>query len=204
MGVGVKRSLSGGRNDTLHPSKKVKRESLRPGTQFKDSGSTTFEENTVGSPNNYNRISRLLDHIRASEVIDLAESQPAVSLCSIFSRLLSKGKLQSADGAGEHQLVITRWLNERFVEYSDLLLGEIRSVRDHRRTSVLDIIMLLAKEEINSSPRGRHFPHESGLFAKLLKTILGTRIERQWVIGFINEYLLPYRDIELFTLQLLK
>ena len=200
--MGVKRAIE--KDDVSSPSKRARKEvpsSLKALHTLE--GTIATHVDGTGPKYNYNQIGRLIERARTSEEAISLKSSVSTSLCFTFSRLLTTGKLRNINGAKEHEVLVTRWLNERFIEFGELLLDWVRCNRKNERLLILGLLMQLVKEEVNSMPDRGPLAWTNGLYAKLLRTLLIMKTERHLIKDFARDYIVPYQDIELFTLRFL-
>ena len=201
--MGIKRAIE--TDDVSSPVKKARKEgpsSLKALQALE--GTITTHVDATRPKYNYNQIGRLIEQARTSEESISLKSSAPTSLCFIFSRLLTAGKLRDVNGAEDYEFLVSRWLNERFVEFGELLLDWVRCDRKNERLLILGLLMQLTKEEVNSMLDRGSLAWANGLYAKLLKTLLMMKAERQLIRNFARDYVVPYQDIEIFTLQSLR
>ena len=152
----------------------------------------------------YGQISELQEQLRTVAVFDGANPSAAASLCRLFSRLIALGNLDNVTVASENEKLASRWLNERYEEYTTWLLDRLRSPGYTGDDLSLDLVMQLVKEECSSClPQGQS-RRTRGLFKNFLKLVLSVGVEDRVMEHFIKAYFLPFDDLKFFTLKVLK
>jgi U3 small nucleolar RNA-associated protein 19 len=120
-------------------SKKRKRGSLRPDEQHggdlekdqdvKDECANVLllESRILESRKYYNDIATLLALLGSSDSARKLRESIVLSLCRIFSNLMATGHMIKTKATTENEIVIIKWLRERYSEYINVLLSELRA-----------------------------------------------------------------------------
>ena len=162
------------------------------------------EDGTLEYRSICNQVDRLLKIQREAGEATLVPSSAAISLCRIFFQLLNNANIQyTADASGEEILII-RWLHARFRDFCDLLLAWVCLGSIERCKLALNLLIQLAKDEVNATTSDRRSRWLDGLYAKLLEAVLGVRAEVKLVITFTTDFVLPHEDLWLQSLRILK
>jgi U3 small nucleolar RNA-associated protein 19 len=189
-------------------SKKSSKSAKAKGIDQSDSESQTREDEILQleydisqSRKHYNNIAQLLGIANSLEDTKESAGIAAIALCRTFCRLFAAGSFEKSKGAPESEIMVVKWLEERYHEYVELLLGQIRDGSSVERTSAVTMVMRLVKHEVDSQGESLW---TKGTFSRLLR-ILATQSEDSEVpIGeFLQKFFLKYDDVRYYSLALL-
>jgi U3 small nucleolar RNA-associated protein 19 len=114
--------------------------------------------------------------------------------------------MKKSEGSTEQEVVIAKWLRERYQEYQDMLLHSLSSSTtsyNEKRVS-LKLLMQLVKEEIMAPESKNGSTWRRGLFLKLLCALVKSRSDSQIITDFITQYLEHYEDARFYTFLALR
>jgi U3 small nucleolar RNA-associated protein 19 len=158
-----------------------------------------LEAQIVESRRHYNNIATLLQLAKQHESQNETAVLAAVTLCRVFSRLLSGGDMVKSKGMPESEVVIVQWLKERNREYLSVLLEQyLRSENSSTQSVGLTLLMRLVKEE---SKGQKEYNWKHGPLSRLVEILLHLPEEGGVVDEFAEKYFKPFDDIRLYTFQ---
>ena len=149
-------------------------------------------------------ISHLVEQVQEDELADAIRTSAMVSLCRMFSQAASLRKSQRSHLGNENAQLLLMWLNQKYSEFTALLLSTLNSPVLEKGLLVIDLSMQLVKEETNSFLKANQSPWTEGLFVQLLQALLGGATSPQLVDHFLVTYVRPFTDVKYFTLSALK
>lgn len=165
-----------------------------------------LESQILESRRHYNNITTLLGFVKELDIQDGNDQtsvMAAVALCRVFCRLIASGDMSKSRETSE-ETVIVQWLTERLQEYQRALLSILVLQSSSVSATALVLLMQLIKEgdmELNVSKDASWC---SGLFSKILQTLVnGTTVEDARA-AFVAKYFVKYDDIRYHTLARLR
>ncbi|KAF2739245.1 CBF-domain-containing protein [Polyplosphaeria fusca] len=202
--AGVKR-----KRDSAKAARHISKDKVRRKTSSSDdeadpqSHILRLETQILESRRHFNNIATLLQKARSKDPKDEAAVLSAVSLCRVFARLLSAGDMKKKKGAmPESELVIARWLKERYREYIELLLKHyLKSAEASRQSVALTLLMRIIKEESNAE---RDYNWRHGPLPNLVETLLFLPESHAIRNEFGENYLKQHDDLRFATFATIK
>ncbi|KAL5596940.1 hypothetical protein BROUX41_006385 [Berkeleyomyces rouxiae] len=160
-----------------------------------------LEAQILESKKNYNNLTKLFDYIEG--YLDNAKFSmlAAVACCRVFIKLLAAGRLLPKKGLSEKDIVVVKWLRERYSAYRSLLLT-LMSV-DELSLTVLTLIMKLLKVEaqyLNDKDEYQFPPFFASDLVKTLVEECSSEVRKEFLSEFVDEF----DDIRYFTLRAIK
>jgi U3 small nucleolar RNA-associated protein 19 len=124
----VDSSSSKKRKSTKNSGAPSKRRAVAEEDGFAETLSKVQElENQIAeSRKYYNNIATLISMLNVEPSAQKPELTVAVSLCRVFSRLMTAGNLSESSRDAENEKIVVAWLKERCSEYQRALLSIIR------------------------------------------------------------------------------
>ena len=162
-----------------------------------------LEKHILGSRRHYNSIPDLVELAREPHGHAGRQQFMMVALCRIFCRLMARGNLTSTGAEVESETVIIQWLRERYADYQALVLDLLCTGEFESQSAALTLSMQLVKEEASNLKSDEHRLWKSGMFARVVRTLVMTgpddRTRERFLKGFVNEY----DDIRFYTFTVL-
>lgn len=151
------------------------------------------------SQKHYNNIKTLLALSEEQAQNGTNSDSAAISLCRVFSRLLSEGHLQVSRSASENAAIITEWLRGCFSEYLKQLYARLYSKVGYK--TALTLLMQLAREEVLASKASPESAWRTGVFAKTVMALIKgiEPVHGDARLMFEEEFMNRYDDIKCNT-----
>jgi U3 small nucleolar RNA-associated protein 19 len=199
--AGVKRKREPSNRERSHT--KLKSKGRSSSTQSDDPQATILqlEAQILESRKYLNNIATLIQLAKEVDVENETATLASVTLCRVFSRLLSTGDMVKSKGMPDSEVVIVQWLKERYREYLDMLLREyLRSESAPTQSVGLTLLMRLVKEESRGQ---KEYNWKHGPLCKTVETLLqfpdGEPVREE----FAEKYFKPYDDIRFYGFQII-
>lgn len=163
-----------------------------------------LEEAIQESQKNFNEIATLLS--LADEELDAVESDFAaiVALCRVFCRLVAEGWTRKVKSASKNECYITDWLNERRMEYRDILKVLLSKNDQGCQHLAIALGMRLVQEELNGTTSNSESVWRNGCFPDMVRSVLqapeGDAISRT----FVEKYAQPFDDVRHWTFIIMR
>lgn len=164
----------------------------------------TLEKSILHSRRHYNRISILLGYARDQQAKCHEDILAAVALGRIFIQFLASGNMSAPIGAPKSELMIAKWLLQKYEDYKIELLRLLISPCPDKSIPALTIIMQLIREDAAQRKIIDEAPWRDGLFPQLLKLLVSAAKIGDVRAKFIDEYLKIYDDVRYFSFSLLE
>ncbi|KAH0537092.1 hypothetical protein FGG08_006094 [Glutinoglossum americanum] len=161
-----------------------------------------LESQILESRRYYNNIATLLLISRGDDPQNGEKVAAAVSLCRVFCRLLANGGMLVTTGAADAEAMVVRWLNERYDDYSKVLLTMLKEPNISQGTA-LTLLMRLVKDEGNRPKAGqeRLFPRK--LYSRILRVVLEAQCTSEAREELVRKYINRYDDIRIHTMAII-
>lgn len=156
-------------------------------------------EEILASQENYNKLAELLGHACGNSSYSPARGAALVVLCKVFSEFLTLGKHQSSLKRGEKDVLISKWLTERYEQFCTALLGYLLASSVAETELACKILMLLVKAEVTSARSSQGHVWDDGLYTKILNTCLRVDCGTPVLQAFIHKYVQPFGDVRFHT-----
>lgn len=182
------------------PGKKRKRES--PQSQLDEHSSVLeLESQILDSRRHYNKIVTLLNLCwgRNPQNDKNDNILAGIALCRIFCRLLALGHLSKSPEMSENEATVTQWLNDRYIDYNDVLLNAISKGDASIQSTALTLLMRLFKEEATHLKKPDGTVWRTGIFPKVLDVLLDTESSADVRDEFMHKYVEEYDDVRFYT-----
>lgn len=164
----------------------------------------TLEKSILSSRRHYNKISTLLGYTRDQQAKCNKDILAAVALGRIFIHFLAAGNMTVPTGAPESEIMVVKWLIEKYKDYKVELLGLTASPFPDKSLAAVTIIMQLIREDASQRKITDETPWRNGLFAQLLNLLVSAADLGDVRAKFIDEYLKKYDDVRYFSFSLLE
>ena len=185
---------------TATAGKKRKREDVQ-GSVDAQSAFLLLEEQILESRRNYNKIVTLLEHAtkRDSHEEITQSTLASIALCRVFCKLIALGHLSSTRQAHKTETAIVQWLNERYMDYKEILLKFFSEDDANRQSTALALLMRLVKEDAEHLELSEESIWRKGTFARILKELIVSGNAAESRDEFVQSYTNKYDDIRFHT-----
>lgn len=199
--AGVKRKRDPSKAERSHT--KLKSRGRAASAESDDPQATILQLETqiLESRKYLNNIATLIQLAKDVDIENETATLASVTLCRVFSRLLSTGDMVKSKGMPDSEGVIVQWLKERYREYLDMLLREyLRSTNVPTQSVGLTLLMRLVKEESRGE---KEYNWKHGPLPRIVDTILRLTDLEHVREEFAEKYFKAYDDIRLYTFQII-
>lgn len=177
------------------PSKRARSESSDEDPQAQI---LLLETEILESKENYNNITKLIKILRGDiedgDILVVA----AISLCRVFTRLMASGDMTKKPTGSEKEVVLVRWLRERYAEYKAallLLLGE-----EGAESTALTLCMRLLKTE-GEHLYGENYNFPVSFLTEIVRVLLMIKSDGSTRQEFSQKFVEEYDDIRFYTFE---
>ena len=141
-----------------------------------------------------NHIRTLLSLAKNNDDEEVAISA-SIASCRIFCRLVTRGtfNLASCDPINS---VLDGWLEERYGEYTELLLHQLESKKNAIQRVAITLLMRLVK--IEAKQNKARLLSRKGIWTRLIRCLVMNEKADAARFIFIAEYMKAYKDIKLY------
>lgn len=178
------------------PSKRARSESSDEDAQAQI---LLLENEIFESKKNYNNIAKLIK-ILGAETEDADEPVvAAISLCRVFMRFMVSGELEKKKGSTNKDLVVIKWLRERYSAYKTALLTLLGE--DGIGNTALELCMRLLKTEGEHFRNGQDYSFPTTFLAEIAQVLLNPETEESARKEFSEKFVEEYDDIRFYTFE---
>jgi U3 small nucleolar RNA-associated protein 19 len=200
--AGQKRKRDASKSDRKQAKVKARRMSEDTDSFDPQAQILQLEAQINESRRHYNNIVALIQQAQDEGLEDEISILAAVALCRVFCRLLAAGDMVKSKGMPESEVVIVRWLKERYHDYCHMLFTQyLRSESGAKQSTGLSLIMRLIKEECRSQ---KDFSWKSGLPSQLVQVLLTIHDGDALREEYIEKYFTKYDDVRYYALQAIR
>ena len=179
-----------------NPSKRARSES----SDEDDQAQILLLENEIfESKKNYNNIAKLIKILRADNDDTDESIVAAISLCRVFMRFMVSGELEKKKGSTEKEVVVTKWLRERYSEYKTALLALLGE--DGIGNTALELCMRLLKTEGEHLRNGQDYSFPTVFLAEIVQVLLKPETEESARKEFSEKFVEENDDIRFYTFE---
>ena len=158
-----------------------------------------LERRILESRRNYNSILIMLKFTHNVESNKKICLPAAVSLCRVFSILTARGNMATPKDAPANEITIVQWLKDRYCEYVDALLNMLIARGPQIQMTALNILMQLAKQEVEQSGASAQAAWQRESFSRLLLVLLRSPAAEHGRAEYFEKYLTIYDDVRYYT-----
>lgn len=176
------------------PSKRARSESSEEDAQ---DHILLLENEIFESKKNYNNITTLIKILRSDGGDDSIIA--SVSLCRVFTKLMAAGDMVKSKESTEKDVVVVRWLKERYSEYKATLLGLLEE-EDYASTA-LTLSMRLLKTEGQYLRNGQEYAFPTVFLTKIVQVLLQSGNAVNTRKEFSEKFVEEYDDVRFYTLE---
>jgi U3 small nucleolar RNA-associated protein 19 len=163
---------------------------------------TLLADEIFESKKNYNNIVKLINILRPDDE-DYNESvAAAVSLCRVFMKFMISGELEKRNGITEKDLVVIKWLRERYTDYKTALLDLL--AEDGIGNTALELCMRLLKTEGEHVRNGQDYSFPTGFLTEIVQVLLKPGTDENARIEFSEKYVVENDDIRFYTFEVIE
>ncbi|KAL3418648.1 hypothetical protein PVAG01_10364 [Phlyctema vagabunda] len=183
------------------PSKRARSESSQDEEEDTQAQILTLENEIFESESkkNYNNVATLVkilqDESDDADVPFLA----AVSLCRVFTKLIATGELERKKTSTEKDMIVVRWLKERYTQYKDGLL-ELLGI-EGVGSPVLTLCMKLLKTEGQHLRNGQDYSFPASFLTEIIRVLLNPESDSTVRKEFSSKWVEEYDDIRFYTFE---
>ena len=167
-----------------------------------------LESQILESRRHYNNITTLLGFVKELDIQDGNDQTSvtaAVALCRVFCRLIASGDMsKSRSRETSEETVTLQWLTEKLQEYQHALLSILVLQSSSVSTTALVLLLQLIKEGDMDLNVSKDASWCSGLFSKILQTLVNATTVEVARAEFVAKYFVKYDDIRYHTLVRLR
>ncbi|PQE11547.1 cbf mak21 family protein [Rutstroemia sp. NJR-2017a WRK4] len=156
-----------------------------------------LENEIFESKKNYNNIARLIGISRDGSEGPDASILAAISLCRVFTKLMISGALQKTKEKSEKEIVVIRWLKERYSEYKTVLV-EMLGQEDTASTA-LTLCMRMLKVEGQHLRTGQDYSFPTAFLTDMVQALTRPESDSGARKEFSEKFVEEYDDIRYFT-----
>lgn len=161
-----------------------------------------LENEIFESKKNYNNIAKLIAILRDDNEDPENSVVAAISLCRVFTRLMVQGDLVKTKHSTEKDVVVIRWLKERYTEYKISILEFLGE--DGVDTTALNLCMRLLKTESQHLQNGQDYNFPSTFLTEIVQVLLDSESEGAARKEFGEKYAEDNDDIRFYTFEALE
>jgi len=181
------------------PSKRARSESSEEDIQAQI---LLLENEIFEAKKNYNNIAKLIKILRDDNEDADNSVVAAISLCRVFVRLMACGDMARKQGSSEKDVIVIKWLKERYSEYRSmllLLLGE-----EGLESTALTLCMRLLKSEGEHLLNGQDYNFPVPFLTEIVQVLLDPSSSEAVRAEFGGKYVEEYDDIRFYTFRAVK
>lgn len=178
------------------PSKRARSESSDDDAQAQI---LLLENEIFESKRNYNNIARLIKILGADTEDGDEPVVAAISLCRVFMRFMVSGELEKKKGSTDKDLVVIKWLRERYSEYKTALLALLKE--EGIGNTALELCMRLLKTEGEHLRNGQEYNFPTTFLAEIVQVLLDPESEESARKEFSEKFVEEYDDIRFYTFE---
>ncbi|KAG9237264.1 nucleolar complex protein-like protein [Amylocarpus encephaloides] len=184
------------------PIKRARSESSESGEEDGQAQILLLENEIFESKKNYNNITTLFEICTRDNEDPDDSVVAAISLCRVFARLLISGELSAKSGMSDKEIVVVRWLKERYSEYKQFLLGLL--VGEDTSATALTLCMRLLKIEGDNLRNAGEYNFPSRFLGGIVWMLLRPESDADARTAFTQNFVEEYDDIRFYTLEAIK
>jgi U3 small nucleolar RNA-associated protein 19 len=154
------------------------------------------------SKKNYNNIAKLINILRDDTEEPEKSVVVAIALCRVFTRLMVQGDLVKTKQSTEKEVVVIRWLKERYSEYKAFLLGFLGE--EGINIVALNLCMRLLKQEGQYLQNGQDYNFPVTFLTEIVQILLDPETDVAARKEFGGTYAEDNDDIRFYTFEALE
>ncbi|KAJ5899960.1 hypothetical protein N7495_004704 [Penicillium taxi] len=159
-----------------------------------------LENQIAESRKYYNNIATLISMLNVRESAKKPELAVAVSLCRVFSRLITAGSFSESSRAAENEKIVAAWLKERCLEYQRALLAIMRQADTASQITALTLSMRLVKERLTHIP-GAENSVWSNSFKDIFEAVVEAQDGEDLQSEFVTKFVKEFEDVRYHTFE---
>jgi U3 small nucleolar RNA-associated protein 19 len=178
------------------PSKRARSESSEEDVQAQI---LLLETEIFESKKNYNNITALIKLLRDDSEGADGSVVASISLCRVFTRLMVSGEMAKPHGATEKEVVVAKWLKERYSEYKAAIL--VLLAEESISLTALTLCMRLLKTEGQHFYNSKEYNFPTRFLVDIIRVLLRHGSDGSARKEFSEKYVKEYDDIRFYTLE---
>lgn len=181
------------------PSKRARSESSEDDVQAQI---LLLESEIFEAKKNYNNVSKVIKILRDENEDPENSAVAAISLCRVFVRLMASGDMARKQTSTEKDIIVIKWLKERYSEYKSSLL--LLLDEEGLESTALTLCMRLLKTEGEHLLNGQEYNFPASFLAQIVQVILSPDSSEAIRAEFGAKYVEEYDDIRFYTFKAVK
>ena len=162
-----------------------------------------LEKRILGSRENYNDISKLLELAHGIGAEGQNGSLASVALCRVFCRLMAAGNLVGNGDSSVKDITVVDWLKQRYQNYKQVLLNELVHEDVTKQRMALALLMRLLKEEKVHLSLTVETVWRTGVFTDLFKVLVEDGVADETRTEFVEKYVERFDDVRYYSFECL-
>jgi U3 small nucleolar RNA-associated protein 19 len=198
--------MPGAVGDTSHSAKRKRVSSDEKSSKLARSESSDeddqaqillLESEIFESRKNYNNVAKLIKILNTKDGDDSVVA--AISLCRVFMRFMISGELEKKKGSTEKDLVVIKWLGERYSEYKTALLTLLGE--ESIGNTALELCMRLLRTEGERLRNGQDYNFPTVFLTQIVQVLLKPETKENARKEFSEKFVEEYDDIRFYTFE---
>jgi U3 small nucleolar RNA-associated protein 19 len=158
-----------------------------------------LETEIFESKKNYNNIATLIKILRTDSEYGDTVLVAAISLCRVFTRFMVTGHLVKKTASTDKDIVVIKWLKERYSEYKSTLLELLGE--EGASSTALTLCMRLLKIEGQHLLNGQEYNFPTLFLTEVVQALLKPGSDENARKEFSDKYVEENDDIRFYTLE---
>lgn len=119
----------------------------------------------------YNNIAALISLAGSDTAKEPTRMAACVALCRVYSKLLAAKSMTKSEGTPEEEVIIIQWLQERYDEYTGLLLQYLHGSATEQNGAIT-LLFQLVRQETSRDHGMTDLNWKRGLFVRLVDALI--------------------------------
>ncbi|KAF2459924.1 nucleolar complex protein 4 [Lineolata rhizophorae] len=160
-----------------------------------------LERDILSSRRNFNSIGTLLQYAEEEASQERVDFVAIIPLCRVFCRLMSQGNLAQSKTSSEKELIVTKWLQTMYDNFTRSLLGLLGNPEEETQNTALTLLMRLLKEEVGATKGLSDRAWKAGVFSELVFRLVTSKRSQAARDYFVERYVNVHDDVRFYTFQ---
>lgn len=196
-------NLSSGKRKRSSSDKRPSKRSRSESSEEDAQAQILFLENEIfEAKKNYNNVSKLIKILQDKDEDTDNSAVAAISLCRVFVRLMASGDMARKQSSTDKDVIVIRWLKERYSEYKTSLLLLLK--QDGLESTALTLCMRLLKAEGEHLLQGKEYNFPTAFLTQIMQVILDPESNEAIRTEFGGKYVEEYDDVRFYTFRAVK
>ncbi|KAI1003125.1 Uncharacterized protein K3495_g5082 [Podosphaera aphanis] len=184
---------------TTTTSKRARSESSDNADQDEQAQILLLENEIFKSKKNYNNITTLIQLFESNESDEDTLTVSGISLCRVFTRFMASGDMSKGRSASEKEIVVTKWLKERYFKYKEILISLLMNER--LSITILTLCLKLLKTEGQYLQAGAEYSFPTPFLTSIIRVLLYPGCDTTVRKNFGQKFMEEYDDIRFYALE---